>query len=545
MPLLSAERRRSAAFRPVALGSVLALTAGLLVALAPAASAEDSMTDLGVAASAGDLVVGGGKIAVAAGDRIVVADTTGKLTGTVTGLSDVHSLVMTDDGNRLYAALTGSNEVAEIDTATLEITRRIDLAAYPCPTSLALTGKRLWVGHDCSADGVLSLDLSVATPEPSPFETPLKAGPRIAAAGNTLVVGEGAGSPADLFVYDVSGPAPVLRGEIDGHKYDNYSLKDVTVTPDGSHAISAFALPYSFDMWDTTTLAKVRGYEGPQFDGWPSAVAISPDGAYIAGARDTGVAMTVYDAASGAKVFAEDTSTGEVVGGSVAFSGRDVFSLVKSSADKLYLWRLHDVTLPASTLTLTAAPGGTAHAPLTMTGHLAFAGGTAPGAQPLTVTRTLPDGTSAELPGVTTATDGAFTVTDEPPVGGQITYTVRWKGDGEHRWSRASVTTAVRYGTAVTLTGPEILDKTLVFRGVLRFEGIPLPRNLRVIVERTLNADAGSTRWWSAAVRSDGSYMFADTPDAGEYTYTVRWAGDGRTGPAQASQVVTVHEPNG
>ncbi|MEW1838326.1 hypothetical protein AB0392_10260 [Nonomuraea angiospora] len=41
-----------------------------------------------------------------------------------------------------------------------------------------------------------------------------------------------------------------------------------------------------------------------------------------------------------------------------------------------------------------------------------------------------------------------------------------------------------------------------------------------------------------------GSYRFIDTPEAGEYTYTVRWAGDARTGPAEASQVVTVEKPN-
>ncbi|MFF3437958.1 YncE family protein [Streptosporangium sp. NPDC002721] len=523
------------------------MTAGLLIALTPTASAEDSMTDLGAFAHGADLVVGGDKVAVSIDDRVVIADTTGELEGAVTGLSGATGLAMTPDGTRLYAALRGSNEVAEIDTAAREIIRRFDLATHPCPSTLALTGERLWVGYEGCGDGtgVLGLDLSAAAPEPSPFEVPLKTGPLLAAAGNTLVVGE-VSSPADLFVYDVSGAAPVLRGEIDGHAQDNHHLQDVTVTPDGSHVISAFSVPYSFEVWDATTLTRVRGYQGTGFDGWPTAVAVSSDGAHIAGARHSGLEMTLYDAASGAKVYTADTPVGEVVGGSVAFSGRDVFSLLKTSTDQLHLWRLHDVTLPESTLTLTSAPGGTAHQPLTLTGRLAFTDGATPGAQPLVVTRTLPDGTSAELPGVTTAADGDFTITDTPPAGGQTTYTVRWKGDGGHRWSNASVTTAIRYGTALTLTGPtsEVVGETLVFNGALRAQGTTLPRNAWVTVRRTLNVDGGDTVTWSTWIERNGSYTFTDTPDVGEYTYTVRWDGDTRTGPAQADKVVTVHEPN-
>ncbi|GAA3105411.1 hypothetical protein [Nonomuraea salmonea] len=73
---------------------------------------------------------------------------------------------MAQDGARLYAALSGSNEVAEIDTATLAVTRRLDLSSHPCPVSLALLGERLWVGHGCDTGkgGVVGLDLSATAP---------------------------------------------------------------------------------------------------------------------------------------------------------------------------------------------------------------------------------------------------------------------------------------------------------------------------------------------------------------------------------------------
>jgi sugar lactone lactonase YvrE len=63
------------------------------------------MSDLHVLSNDSDLVVGGDKVAVAASDRIVVADTTGKIEGAVTGLSGAFSLAITPDGARLYAAL--------------------------------------------------------------------------------------------------------------------------------------------------------------------------------------------------------------------------------------------------------------------------------------------------------------------------------------------------------------------------------------------------------------------------------------------------------
>ncbi|MEU4835933.1 WD40 repeat domain-containing protein [Streptosporangium sp. NPDC023615] len=547
-----AEPRRSALSRAGALAGVLALTAGLLVAPVPAASAEDSVTDLGAFSSSTDLVVGGDKVAVSIGDRIVVADTTGEVEGTVTGLSGAYGLAMTPDGTRLYAALTGSGEVAEIDTATLEITRRVDLAAYGCPSSLALTGERLWVGYGgCGGStGALGLDLSVTTPEPVPFEVPLKSGPYLAAAGNTLVVGEGGGSPADLFVYDVSGAAPVFRGEIDGHAHAHDRLNDVAVTPDGSRVISAFVLPDAFEMWDADTLARVHDYEkGPEAEGYPATVAVSPDGAYVAGGRNQFSAgrMTLYDTASGAEIHAANSPEGEIVDGSAAFSGRDVFSLLKTDSDRLHLWRLQDVNLPASTLALAVKPGATAHQPLTLMGRLAFDDGTAPGAQPLTVTRTLPDGTGTELPGVTTAADGTFTVTDTPPIGGTLTYTVLWNGDENHRWSKASRATTVRYATTLTLTGPTsaVAGTRLVFSGQIQVAGATAPRSGWLTVRRTRSGHGGEPVQRSVGITTRASYSFADTPDAGEYTYTVHWAGDGRTGPAQVGHVVTVHEPAG
>jgi YVTN family beta-propeller protein len=205
----------------------LAVAAGLVVAVAPVATAADSTTYLNGVTGGGDVAAGGGKVFVAGNDRIVVADTRGALTGAITGLSGAVGLAVTPDGTRLYAALSGSNEVAEIDTAALTIARRIALAAYPCPSHLSLSGSRLWVGYGCAPTwdgGILSLDLSATAPQPVRIATGLSGPPMVAAAGSTLVAGETGISPGDLRVYDVSADPATLRGVIDGHTHFKRAL---------------------------------------------------------------------------------------------------------------------------------------------------------------------------------------------------------------------------------------------------------------------------------------------------------------------------------
>lgn len=547
MRFLSSVRRRSIASRSSVIGGVLALAAGLVVAVAPTAAADDTLTDLGpVPSNRNDIVVAGDKVVVSLDDRIVFTDRKGEVEETITDVSGAHGLIATADGTRVYAALSGSGEVAEIDIATREIARRINLSDYGCPYDLALTGDRLWVAYSCGERGVLGLDLSTPESEPVNVDTSLlKAGPLIAAAGDTLVLGETL-SPADLFVYDVSGAAPVLRGEIDGHAHDHHGLDDVAVTPDGSYTISAFTLPDAFSMWDAVTLTKVRDYQkGPEAEGYPRSVAISPDGAYIAGGRTLGFGMTVYDRASGAELFTANPPKGEVARGSSAYAGRDIYSLVQAD-ERIYLWRLHDVTLPESSLTLTAEPGATVHVPFTMTGRLTFPDGTAPGAQPLIVTRTAGDGTTETLPGVTTAEDGTYTITDTPPAGGQTTYTVLWDGDGKRRWSKASVTMMVRYQAVLTLNGPAtaVAGTTLLLWGSLEAVGTDRPENVWISMERTRKSD-GQTVTGNIYQGGIGTFTFRDSPEPGEYTYTLRWPGDSRTGPAEASHTVIIEAPAG
>ncbi|MFB4267771.1 hypothetical protein [Nonomuraea sp. GTA35] len=531
----------------------------MITTLAPAAAA-DSTTDLGVSlgvtSKSGDVVVGGGKVFVSAENQIVVADTAGELSGAITGLSGAQGLAMRPDGTRLYAALRGSNEVVEIDTATLAITRRIGLASNPCPSYLALSGDRLWVGYGCQHmynGGVLGLDLSAGVPQPVEFGPNTSYAPILAAAGDTLVFGDPGVLPTDLLVYDVSGASPTSRGVISGGANGGLSnLLDLAITADGSEVISSFGHPYRFDVWDTTSLTRTRTYgEDSTSHGSWQAVAISPDGEHVAGGSKRGsVDLTLFDTATAATTYTTANPAGDVMQGSLAFSGDDVFSVLRASRDgRLHLWRAEDVTLSGSTLTLTPPDWSIVSKPLTMTGRLTLSHESAPGPQQLVVTRRPDYGSASTLPGVTTEADGTFTFTDTPTVAGGTTWEVRWNGDSLHRASTVSVNIWTRLPASLTLTGPAegLVGSPLRLTGTLTTDGQAPPAGTPVSVQRILTKDGETvtTDLPGVATADDGSFGFTDTPaEAGRYRYTVQW-GDTHFEPAEAGHEVTVQEDAG
>ncbi|MEV6149755.1 hypothetical protein AB0L53_05380 [Nonomuraea sp. NPDC052129] len=540
--------------RIAAICGALAMAAGLMVTLATSASAADSTTYLGGVIGKGDVAVGGGKVFVSASDRIVVADTNGALTGAVTGLSNAQDLVVTPDGARLYAALSGSDEVAEIDTATLAVTRRFDVAAHRCPQHLSLSGARLWVGYGCNTpgaweNGAYSLDLSATAPQPAaPVKHGVGAAPLVAAAGDTLVVGTTGTTSSDLLMFDVGGDNPTPRGTLDGFTSGLAFLEELAITPDGSTVITVARAESRLEAWDTTSLTAVRAYTDAQGDA--VAVALSPDGARLAGGWASSASkprVTVHDAATAQQTNAYEDTTREPVYASVAFSGSDLFAVQRErKTGRLYLWRVHGAALPASAVRLTPPAEAKALEPLTITGQLTTNGLSAPGAQPLVVTRQPPRGAIVTLPTATTKADGTFTITDTPPIGGWTTYQVLWDGDAGFRWSSASVRVFVsRREWTLTLTGPDVgtVGQPLQFSGTLSNVDPVSPAGVPLSVRRAVFTPDGSyyTELPKLTTGADGSFSFSDTPvESGPQTYIVTKAEDNVYLPAQASHDVNV-----
>ncbi|MFI7455238.1 hypothetical protein ACIBQX_47765 [Nonomuraea sp. NPDC049714] len=530
----------------------LALAAALALVPAAPATAADTTASLGSLGRGGDIVTGGGKVFVAADNRIVATDATGTVIGTVTGLSGAVGLALTPDGSRLYAALTDSNQIAEIDPAALTVTRRIDLVSYTCPEHLALSGDQLYVGHGCHTSwggGVISLDLTAASPQLVRVATNISGAPLVAVADGTLVAGSTQISPADLLVYDVSG-TPTLRGTIDAN--GSY-LRDLALTPDGSSAITAYEAPWIFNAWDTTTLVKTKTYgTGPTVEGIPAALAVSPDGTQVAASMDsslrwpqTGPDITLFNKETEARGGTYDNLVDAIIPQGLAFSGSDLFAVLKRG----YLWRIQGALLPASTLTVTAPATGTALEPLTITGRLTLSEDIAPGARPLEITRRHPDGTTTSLAEVTTADDGTFAFTDTPLVGGSVSYDVLWDGNSAFRWSTVTTTVQVaKHSASLTLTGPAtgVTGKKLQFTGTLNAAGKPIPPGTTISVTHTVTSRDGTvtTDLPSISPAADGSFTLTDTPaDGGTHAYTVRITNSPTFEPTEASHIITVRGP--
>ncbi|GLX02238.1 hypothetical protein Misp02_63240 [Microtetraspora sp. NBRC 16547] len=525
--------------RLLTLSTVPIMVAGLVVTQAPAATAADSKTDLGVSLPfyrrGGDVAAGHDKIFVSAGDRVIVADTQGSITDTITGLPGVTELALAADGSRLYAAVEGSNQVAEISTDSLAITRRIDLTAYPCPSTLSLSGSRLYVGYGCSthASGAVSLDVSAAEPEYTQIVTGLHSPPLVAAAGRTLVVGDTNLTYGNLNIYDVSGATVNLRAVVIGSTYRLANLQDLALTADGATLFTAFGFPYQFDSWDTATAAHVRSYGAQSYS---HAVAISPDGAHVVGGRSRGTPVAMFDVATGEETFAYRNPADEVLPGGLAISGTTVFAVLRDLSDRLHLARLPDVTLAASSLSLTAPSTSTVLDPLTLTGRLTLSDGSAPGVQPLAVTRQRSDGTVVSLPRVTTAEDGTFTITDAPQVVEALRYDVTWDGNSSFRWSRAwAWTTVVKRKSSLTVTPPSTataLDP-LTLTGRLTLSGGSAPSTQRLAVSRILPGGT-ETPFTEVTTAEDGTFTVTDTsPVGGIVYYKVRWGGNSIYEPSQ------------
>jgi hypothetical protein len=489
-----------------------------------------------------------------------VADTQGTPTTAITGLAGAVGLAITPDGSSLYAALCDSRQVIEVDTASLTITRQFDLSAYPCPTHPWLAGSQLWVGYgDRGQDdgGILNLNLAAPEPTPVPVQSPSPSTVRRLSwpLARCSPPGRLASIPRRFGVYDVTGSTATLRDTIDGaFQGDIGGLNDMAITADGSTLFEVCDAPQAVTAWDTTSLTELGTYASG--GDLALALALSPDGGHLAVATDliagtARAAVRTYDAATGAALNTA-TRNGELVPEALAFSSVDVFSVLQypSGFGPFYLYRMKGATLPGSSVTLTPPPAATAREPLTISGRLTLSDGTAPGAQQVTITRELPDGTTSALQTVTTAPDGTFTITDTPPVASvppaTLTYNAQWDGTDAYRWSTGSVNVAVApYVSTMTLSGPSTgsVREPLQFTGTLDAGGGGAPPGASLNVLRTVTNRKGTATTWlpTVPVATDGTFAFSDTPTTrGQYSYQVIWRADEASTEVDTTQDVTV-----
>jgi hypothetical protein len=420
----------------------------LSVAAAKSASASSA-----VVASPGGIIADGALKRVFVGDRsagtVLAADYSGALVGSVSGVSEVSGLALSDDGATLYAAAAGSHEIVALDAATLDVKARYAVATTKGPRYVAFAGGKVWFTYGDQWDGDLgSVDPASGTDPVTLGQFP-QANPGVwdpalldtdPSTPGLLAVGETGLSTDSMAVIDVSSETPQLVAWHNGNYTLNNGIGDIDLVPGVSevlvngtqrdaYADGKFTAAGSYpsgqraDIAANGLVAQVNGSEVAVYR--PNAT--QPVRSYTLGTSSTAVAVT----------WAPDSSR--------------IFALVETSGGYT-LQTLTDPTLNVPTLTVNAPATASRAKPLTVTGKLS-ASVPLPSGVPLQVTRTdLESPNGKALPSVTVRADGTYSFADTPPAGGKVKYTVTYAGDADHTAVSASATVDVsRTSASLTL----------------------------------------------------------------------------------------------
>lgn len=386
---------------------------------------------------------------------IVVLDFDGNIVGTIPGQQGASGMVVDESTGTLYAALRDGTAISRIDTATLTETSRMSVAPLSLPTNLALAGGKLWFAHSCQeggGTGSINLDGTGVKDETSlPGYCPTFA--TTAGNANLVAVGDVGLSPTTLYVYDVSTDPPTLVQSA-WNPGGAGNLRDLAFTPDALGVLSASGAPYMIQEFLAGDLSLAGTYPtGP----YPTAVAVTNDGAYVAAGADASYDddVFVFPVGDTTPIRTWDFgSTGKtLVAGGLAFSpdaGR-LFATSTNDATGKLDFRVYNnpaVRLVATTTSLSASASTVAYGnSVTLTAHVAGPGGGTMRlyAQPYGGTKTL-----LRTSAVNSAGNASFTV--QPPA--KTTYTAEFVENDTYAASTSSArTVSVRSRTTIALSG--------------------------------------------------------------------------------------------
>ncbi|MEU1306607.1 Ig-like domain repeat protein [Streptomyces shenzhenensis] len=530
---------------PAATALAVLFSSAALAATTPAYA--DSSKILPVS-SAGDIVVDSAHqrvfVSDPTGGKIVVTDYRGTVVQQLTALPGVAGLELSADSATLYAAVGGDDAIVAVDTATGTESARY--AVGDQPRSVAVAGDRIWFGYGASGYGDLgSVDLTGEQPVITLGQATRSwyGAPLLDAAPDSgmLLAGETASSPSSLVSYDVTTGAPVRLAATTAGSF----IRDVAVTPDGQNVITASGSPYHHPVFKTADLTANGSYAS---DAYPNAVAIAPDGTVAAGI-DGWYDPDVYIYRPGATTTVREydfPNTGSTSGSDVlAASGlawttdaSRLFAVTSNSNDVFSLRVLTSPTKAATAVTVDAPATAPRAKKLTVKGKVTSKV-PLPAGSPLTVTRTdLESKSGKQLPAATVKSDGTYSFTDTPTVGGKVTYKVAYAGDAGHTAGSGSDSVDVsRAKPALTLTNN---GKVYSYGADVKFTahlGTTYKNRKVEIWADPFGGDKPNKLVKSGTVNSGGNLSV--TLDLKRDTkVTAKFAGDARYQPRSASSTV-------
>jgi hypothetical protein len=426
-------------------------------------AAADSSTALPIA-SYGDMAVDGVHkrvyISDPSGNKVVVTDYAGRLVATVPDLSGVQDLAITPDSRTVYAAVPGEDAVVAIDTSTSTAAARYPTGENTDPQTLAVAGGRVWFMYGQQPSHHLgSFDPALSTPEIVLDQLPdlgFYDAPELESAGDTLVIGVH-GTWSGLAVYDVSSGAPVLRKQGMPSEAANY-MNDFALSADAQKIVAASGeSPYAATAINTDDLSRTGGY--PVDAGNPNSAAIAPDGT-VALSTFSWYDKDIYVFKPGTTTpyrtytYALGTQGGDTIAGqglAWAPDGSKLFAIASGNSGT-YLRALDNATRYPVKATVSAPAKATRAKKLSATGKLT-SDKPFPAGSTVTITRTDIDSPKGKSLGTrSVSSSGAFSFTDVPPAGGNVTYTAQYAGDATHAPASGKDTVAVsRNATTLTL----------------------------------------------------------------------------------------------
>jgi len=416
-----------------------------VVATAATTLALTGYGDMVVDAAHGHVFVTGGS-----GDSsIVVLDFSGNIVTTITGQGGAGEMVL--DGSTLYVALSQTTEISRVNTATLAEIDRFSVAPGPAPQFLAKAAGRLWFSA-CS-DGGGFASITPGGSDLKQYEDRCAIFASSPTDPSLLAVGSPGGSPATVEILNVSTdpPTSVISGSPPGNESAGSSnLQDMTITPDGLRLLVACGYPYFHQAILLSDLSRAAKYDTSNY---PNAVAISPDGQYVAAGIDNFNGSDVY-------LFTEGSSTphrvhqfdptAAVFARGLAFSpnGRAVFAVSSASFGTVTFEALSNRLL--TTLTLDRSKSVVNHGgSLTLTAQLSPAGTES---RHVAIYATPYGGTKTLVKSDAVDSQGRLTATVKPKA--KTTYSATFLGSEKYEPATSSGTTVlVRAITKAVLGG--------------------------------------------------------------------------------------------
>jgi sugar lactone lactonase YvrE len=438
--------------RSISTATALAVLLGsTILSVVTAESASSSAAAAAVVALPGGIVADGALNRVFVGDnaagQILAADYSGALVGSVSGVTGVTGLAVSDDGATLYAAAAGSHEIVALDAATLDIKARFTIATTLGPRYVAFAGGKIWFTYGDQWDGDLgSVDPAsgnAVTLGQFPQAYPGVWGPALLdtdpSAPGLLAVGETGLSTDSMAVVDVSGANPQLVAWYQGNYTLNNGISDIDLVPGVSEVLASGTQRDAYAAGEFTA-------SGSYPSGQRADIAANGLVAQVNGGE---VAVYQPDAPQPLRTYSTGTFS-TVASLTWAPDSSRIFVLAGTSGGYT-LQTLTDPTLNVPTLTVNAPATAGLGKSVTVTGKLS-ATVPLPSGVPLRITRTdleSPDG--KVLPSATVQPDGTYSFTDIPPAGGKVKYTVTYAGDTDHTAVSASGTVDISQNS-VSLT---------------------------------------------------------------------------------------------